>query len=201
MNGGILLQRGQGVNRVLRLGQVLLGLCSTNQRTSPSLPFRLTPSVIPDEPSISHSEPRRHLVCQNPCPNYPQKALGPSCRNQFSQGVKHGPKDDSYPDTPQHLRGRMITQSIPWSSANPNNTDGQLSRPGHSPRRSKDPPGISHSTGPCDQTEDHSQAKEEVRELVARGSKAMTKPDVADEKRGKIRHPLAMGRWKSISVT
>jgi len=111
--------QGQGVNRVLGLGQVLLGLGSAlsssanGQCTSPRLPLRLTPSVIPDKPTISHPEPRRQLICQNPHSNCSQKALGPSRRNQFGQGVKRGREDDPNPNTPQHLRGRMITQSIP----------------------------------------------------------------------------------------
>ena len=97
-----------------RLGQVLLGLCSS-QLAPPPNPFRLTPGVIPDEPPVPHPEPRRHLVCQNPRSDRPQKALGPVRRNPFGQSVKHGPKGDPNPSTPQHLRGRMITESIPWS--------------------------------------------------------------------------------------
>ena len=127
--------QGQGVNRVLGLGQALFGLWSTGSRTQrapPHLPLRLAPSVVPYEPPVSHSGPRRHFVCQNPCSKCPQKALGPSRRNQFRQGIKRAPKDDPDTSTPQHLRGRMIAQSVPMQSQT--NADSQLSRPGHSPQ-------------------------------------------------------------------
>lgn len=152
--------RGQGVNRVLGLGQVLLGLCSTNgQGASPRLPLRLAPSIIPDKPAVSQSKPCRHLVCQNPHSNCSQKALGPSPRNQFGKGVKHRRKGDPNPNAPQHLRGRMVTKGIPWSEWNQTmrtvNFHGRVIT-----REGQDPPGIGHSTGPRDQTEHHNQPQE-----------------------------------------
>lgn len=74
--------------------------------------------VIPDEPPVADPEPRRHLVCQYPCPNSPQNALGTSRRDQFRQGIEHTSKRDPDPNAPQHLRGGMVAKSIPWSKKN-----------------------------------------------------------------------------------
>lgn len=120
--------RSRWVNRVLGLGQVLLGLCAVaghSQSAPPRLPFHLIAGVTPDEPTIPNPEPCRHLVCQNPSSNSPQNALGTSCRNQLRHSVKHSSKGDPDPNTPQHLWSGMVTQSISWST---NNTNGQFPR-------------------------------------------------------------------------
>lgn len=149
MRRGYSSERGRGqavVYRVLALGQVLLGLCArvSHKGAPPRLPFHLAAGVIPDQPSVSQPKPYRHLVRQNPRSNSPREALGPSCRYPFRQGVKHGPKGDPNPNAPQHLWGRMISQRVSWSV----NTQA-INRGG----RTKDQPGIRHSTCPCDQNE------------------------------------------------